>query len=238
VEITLELFDQERRPRLGNANPERMQLAFWELMVRHIRIAPYITIRCCAAFLAFWIFLLSGCHEAPPPSRIYFVPVGYAPTDQIDDLVDYYRDRFGLHILVLPPMTTDPEVFNSSRNQLIAENVLDSMLRKKPTYARDESAVLIGITTQDMYPREENWQFCFGWRVPGKRAAVVSTARMDIHYPGEPGFEATVTKRLRKMVTKDIGILYYRKAVSDNPKSVLYNGILGIQELNQVGEDF
>jgi hypothetical protein len=34
MEITRELFDQQRRPRFGNANPERMQLAFWEWMVR------------------------------------------------------------------------------------------------------------------------------------------------------------------------------------------------------------
>ncbi len=30
MEISRELFDQERRPRFGTANPERMQLAFWE----------------------------------------------------------------------------------------------------------------------------------------------------------------------------------------------------------------
>jgi len=34
TEISRELFDQERRPRFGNANPERMTLAFWEWMVR------------------------------------------------------------------------------------------------------------------------------------------------------------------------------------------------------------
>lgn len=32
--ITKDLFDQQRRPRFGNANPERMQLAFWEWMIR------------------------------------------------------------------------------------------------------------------------------------------------------------------------------------------------------------
>jgi hypothetical protein len=34
MEISRELFDQQRRPRFGNANPERMQLAFWEWMIR------------------------------------------------------------------------------------------------------------------------------------------------------------------------------------------------------------
>jgi hypothetical protein len=34
MKISREVFDQQRRPRFGNANPERMKLAFWEWMIR------------------------------------------------------------------------------------------------------------------------------------------------------------------------------------------------------------
>ena len=34
MEISRELFDQQRRPRFGNANPEQMSLVFWEWMIR------------------------------------------------------------------------------------------------------------------------------------------------------------------------------------------------------------
>src|SRR5579862_5142750 len=34
MEITREVFDQQRHPRFGNGNPERMQLEFWEWMIR------------------------------------------------------------------------------------------------------------------------------------------------------------------------------------------------------------
>jgi hypothetical protein len=44
--------------------------------------------------------------------------------------------------------------------------------------------------------------------------------------------------RLRKIVTKDIGILYFGLPQSTDPKSVLYNGIMGIEELDNVGEEF
>ena len=40
------------------------------------------------------------------------------------------------------------------------------------------------------------------------------------------------------MVSKDIGILYYGLPQSPNPRSVLYNEIAGLQELDNVGEDF
>jgi hypothetical protein len=34
MEISREIFDLQRRPRFGNSNPERMNFAFWEWMVR------------------------------------------------------------------------------------------------------------------------------------------------------------------------------------------------------------
>jgi len=34
MEISREIFEEQRRPRFGAANPERMQLAFWEWMIR------------------------------------------------------------------------------------------------------------------------------------------------------------------------------------------------------------
>jgi hypothetical protein len=40
MEISREVFEQQRHPRFGNANPERMQLAFWEWMVRQT-LGPY-----------------------------------------------------------------------------------------------------------------------------------------------------------------------------------------------------
>ncbi len=125
-----------------------------------------------------------------------------------------------------------------SRQQLIAEKVIQSVLRHYQQYAGDKSAVLIAITSQDMYPLGAYWQFCFGWRIPAVHAAVVSTAPMDLHYPGEPPTEATLEKRLRKVVSKDVGILYYGKTPNDNPRSVLYSNILGMQELDQVSGDF
>jgi len=39
-------------------------------------------------------------------------------------------------------------------------------------------------------------------------------------------------------VTKDIGIFYFGLPRSFNPKSVLYNQIMGIEALDDVGEDF
>jgi hypothetical protein len=70
------------------------------------------------------------------------------------------------------------------------------------------------------------------------RSAVVSTARMNPQYEGGAIAVANVTARFEKVVNKDIGVLYYHKNPSGNPPSVWFNGILGIEELDQVREDF
>ena len=40
MEISRETFEQQRTPRFGNANPERMKLAFWEWMIRGDDVPP------------------------------------------------------------------------------------------------------------------------------------------------------------------------------------------------------
>ena len=172
------------------------------------------------------------------PQNLYFVPVGDAPKSEISDLVTHYRERFGIQIRVLPPIAPSTGDLDQARHQLIAESVIETMLRSYPEYASDESSVLIGITRQDIYPRSAAWRFCFGWRMPQYRSAIVSTARMNLEDSDEPSVEATLEKRLRKTVTKDIGILLYGMSSNNNPRSVLYNGILGVQELDSATEEF
>jgi predicted Zn-dependent protease len=191
--------------------------------------------RALISLLGLSLISFSGCRKQ---STVYFVPIGDAPTSDINALVGHYKQKFGFEAHVLPPMALDETDTDPDRHQLIAENVLESMQQAYPEYSLNKSVILIGITRQDMYPRSEPWDFCFGWRKKEERAAVVSTARLDLRYRGEPIDEATPTKRLQKVVTKDIGILYYDKSGSDNPRSVLYNKILGIQELDEVTEDF
>jgi len=180
----------------------------------------------------------SACKKSDKVYNIYFVPIGDAPSSEISGLVDHYHQKFGLQSTVLPVLAPGTSDVNQNRHQLIAENVLDSMHNTYSRYVENNSSILIGITSDDMYPLGENWRFCFGWRKPEIRSAVVSTARMNLHYEGEPAGQANETSRLQKMVTKDIGIMYYNKSPNDNPRSVLFRGILGIEELDQVSEDF
>jgi predicted Zn-dependent protease len=169
-------------------------------------------------------------------SKIYLIPIGDVSTGQMQQLGNYYHGRFGLEIPILKAVPVPANAMDNRRNQLMAETLTNEMRGNFPELANDPKAILIGVTSQDMYLVSKNWRFAFGWKDANKRTAVVSTARMNLRY----GFNLFPNSevRLRKMVTKDIGILYYGLPQSDNPRSVLYNGILGIQELDSVGEEF
>src|ERR1700749_4474277 len=176
------------------------------------------------------LLLTSGCKKS---SKIYFVPIGEVPLEEVNDLASHYREKFGIKAEVLPAIKPSPRDFDRDRNQLIAENLVQTMLSVYSDYRMNEGDVLIGITGEDIYPQSQNWQFCFGWRVGEQRAAIASTARMDLRYLGEPSDGTSPRERLRKVVTKDVGLLYYQKEASENPRSVLYSGIMGIQELDR-----
>ena len=165
--------------------------------------------------------------------RIYFVPLGDFPSDKVQGLRLYYRQKYGLSIETLARLPLDASAVNSERQQLVAEEVVALMKRAHPELVADPRALMIGLTNDDMYIRRYDWLFTYSWRQES-RYAVVSEARMTLARASEGLSES----RLRKMVTKNIGVLYFRLAQSDDPRSVLYKGVEGLRELDRMGEDF
>ncbi len=165
--------------------------------------------------------------------EIAFVPLGEFPAATARELAAYYQTKYGLTIDVLPNLPLDAAAWDDQRQQLIAEDVIALMKNGRPDLARAPKQFLIGLTTEDMYIAQYTWQFTFSWRQEGKYA-VVSNARMKL---GSPSAEKLMS-RLRKMVTKNIGVLYYRLPQSDDSRSVLYQSVGGLTELDYMGEEF
>lgn len=180
----------------------------------------------------------SGLTPAVKDSRIYFVPMGDFPAGQLDAMVEFYRQRYGLEIPVLKSVPIEDSARDSTRQQVIAEKLLGTLRTAFPQYASDRKTILIGFTSEDIYPASQNWQFCFGWRDANARAAVVSTARLNLRRDSAPFAADISVARLRKVVTKNLGILYYGLPQNGNPKSVMYQFVIGTDDLDQVGEEF
>ena len=182
--------------------------------------------------------------EVPKPketlkssARLYLLPLGDFPSDVVADLAAHYREKYNLEIETLPSVPLSETAVNRKRKQLIAEQTVAIMKQSNPQLANDPQAIVIGLTNQDMYVAGRDWRFAFGWRDEGKYA-VVSSARMHLPNGSWKITKRVIAARLRKMVTKNVGILYYHLAPSDDPRSVLYRNVGGIRELDYMREDF
>lgn len=169
--------------------------------------------------------------------KLYFVPLGDFPANKVNDLASYYRNKYGIEIATRPGVPLPPTAINQERNQLIAERAVEIMKQANPELTNDPQAIMIGLTDRDMYIDKFGWQFSYGYRTQGKYA-VVSSGRMNEPNGGKEVTEELISKRLRKIVTKYVGILYFRLPQSDDPRSVLYREIGGIDELDYIGEEF
>lgn len=178
--------------------------------------------------------------ETPRPeklSRVYFVKLGKFSSPSPERLVQYYGQKLGLDIRVLPEVPFERMAVNYGRQQLVAEELVELMKRAYQDLANDPQAVLIGITTDDMYIRKSSWRYAFSWRHEW-RFAVVSSARMDPVFFREPADDELAHIRLQKMISKNVGIMYYGLPQSKDRRSVLFGPILSRDDLDSIGEDF
>jgi predicted Zn-dependent protease len=203
------------------------------------------------AILMIALSMAAGCTSRSSPAaqaqapqgsgRLYFVPVGDFPASTVEHLTDHYATRFGVTFETLAPVALDPSAIDARRQQAIGERLTELVRTQYPHLGTDPDSVVIALTTQDMYIQEiTNWRFAFAMRERfdnGSRFTVVSTGRMDPVLFGLPPDEELLHTRLRKMVTKQIGILYFGLAVSTDPRSVLSTP-LSVDELDAMGEDF
>ncbi|MFZ5863115.1 MAG: hypothetical protein ACOYXR_09790 [Nitrospirota bacterium] len=170
---------------------------------------------------------------------IYFAPVGDFPREEAFRLADLYRGRYHITATVLPSVSFEGEdsPFDWDREQVIAEALLDLVRRRHATPATEHDAVLIALTDQDMYIRGRSWRYAFSWR-DTDRTAVVSSARMDPRFFGEPANPALAKLRLQKMVVRHIGRMYYYLPASNSRNSVLCSPVNGLEDLDSLAERF
>lgn len=171
-----------------------------------------------------------------PVGRVYLVPIEDFPLDRAAAIAQDFRTRFGMAIDVAPAMDWPEGAYVESRRQM---NSAVMLTRLESAYASSgERVVVIGLTTRDMFNPNVNWRYVFSYR-QRNRVAVVSPARMDRGCMGI--FQADddrMTARLRKMVGKNIGIMYFGLEMSADPASMLYAYIGGPQELDAMSDRF
>jgi predicted Zn-dependent protease len=168
---------------------------------------------------------------------IMFVPLTQSSESTLKALADYYQKTYGLIIEVAPVLRLPDSTYDSGRKQFVAEEIIANVRRQVGLDTKGRTLVPIALTDQDIYIRGYNWRYAFSYRENG--VGLVSSARMDHWFMGvwRPDEEIQAA-RLRKMVTKNIGVLYYRLPLSSHCRSVMYGKVGGPQELDFMGEEF
>jgi predicted Zn-dependent protease len=171
-----------------------------------------------------------------PSGRVLLVPIGDFPVERAAAIAEHFRTRFHVAIGVAAAMEWPEGAYVEDRGQMNSAMMLTRLESSYPTAS--EPLVVIALTTRDMFNPEVNWEYVFSYR-SSNRVAVVSPARMDRGCMGVvQADDARIMARLRKMVGKNIGLMYFGLDVSADPASMLYGNIGGPQELDAMSESF
>jgi hypothetical protein len=90
-------------------------------------------------------------------SNIYFVPIGNFPSERLEPLIQYYRQKYNLEIAVVNSIPVDPATRDDSRRQLMAERLVARVRNAVPEHTYNPKEILIGFTSEDIYPTSQNW---------------------------------------------------------------------------------
>jgi predicted Zn-dependent protease len=169
--------------------------------------------------------------------QIYLVPIGNTTGLISPSLLQYYQSKYGISLHVLSSIPVPEWARDHARQQLVADELIEAMGCAYPQQAARPDTILIGVTDEDIYISELDWKFALNFRETS-HALVISTARLNPAYYGKPPEPTLLETRLRKLLTKNIGISFYGLELTSDRGSVLYNDIEDMETLDAMGEDY
>jgi YD repeat-containing protein len=165
--------------------------------------------------------------ELKGSGRIYLVQMGDHKTPySLDDFAQWLRSKYALDVQVLSPMAVDKSAWDSGRHQYVAELLFTQIKREHPDLAENRGAYLIGFTDANMFSVNNQWRSSFTQR--DSHVAVISANGMqDIGWQ-LPKVDTNIANlhfqaRLRRILLKDVAVLYWHLPVNNDPTSLLHD---------------
>ena len=141
--------------------------------------------------------------------RLYFVGIGSLSRVNVSGLARSYSEQYNVDITLLPSLPYE------ARSEW-AKEMIRVLKAGFPEVVADPQAVIIAVTDVDM-----EW---YSWR-DDERFAVVSTAGLT-------------TDQFRKQVSKCLGLLWFELPMSADSRSVLYDTVESVVDLDLMSGDF
>jgi archaemetzincin len=149
----------------------------------------------------------------PPRNHIYVQPLGELSRERgptASELAAHARAYFGLPVTVLPARGLVelgvPSRLHEGHRQLHARAVLDQLQSALP----HDAYCLIAVTTEDLYPGDEEFSYVFGQARLRARVGVFSFARYHPDFFGESFAvdRKVVVQRALKVMTHELGHMF------------------------------
>ncbi len=183
----------------------------------------------------------------PPPTRdkllsgeskktVFIVPLGAVPEKYLAWAPTYYKARLGLNVEILPAIPLNASLWNTRRHQLIAERLIGLMKQALPERAKEQRAVLIGATPEDMYIGSYDWNYAINYREDG-RFGVMSTARLRPTLFFQKWNHALALSRFQKMLTKNVYLLCFNAPLSSDYTSAVSGGVMSPEEVDYMSDE-
>lgn len=166
--------------------------------------------------------------ELKGSGRIYLVQIGpHSYSYSLDDLANWLHTKYALDVRVLPATRAYDSAWNAERGQYIAQNLYEQLKQEHSDIAADENAYLIGFTDADMYGVDHLSRGTFTER-DLDRTAVISLEGMEDRPRGASAQAVALAKqtfqaRVRRILLKDVAILYWHLPTNNDFTSLLHN---------------
>jgi len=168
--------------------------------------------------------------------KVLIVPLGPVEEEYLSWIHDYYEAKFDLNVEILPNIPVNPSAWNAKRRQFVAENLLSLMKGVLSERVKDQSTVLIGLTSGDMFIRSYDWRYAINYREDG-RFAVLSTARLRPVLFFQKGNHALALSRVQKMLTKNVYLLCFGAPMSGDYTSAVSGGVMSPEEVDYMSDE-
>jgi YD repeat-containing protein len=179
---------------------------------------------------------VAGPNELNGSGTIYLIQMGdHKAPYSLDDFALWLRTKYKVDVRVLPAAAVDKSAWDAARGQYVAEALYEQMKRDHAELAADPNAYLIGFTDADMYSDHLLWKSSFTQR-DMERAAIISAEGMQDserwrYDPDASRDQKTDAKRaeqhfqarLRRILLKDVAILYWHLPVNEDRSSLLHD---------------
>ncbi len=165
--------------------------------------------------------------------RVCILPLGNVPGEQLGGMVAYFRDAYGLDVEVLKPAAIPAEFVEPKRGQIADDALFGYMEQLYPNDYANTQVILIGLTTIDIHMVSKHYRYVFGVRLTDENPkGVISLARLDPRFYGEPPDGELFSARARTMLSKYVGFLYYRLPPSSDRSSAMFDAIGGPSDVD------